>query len=188
MTKTAELYGGSLYDLAVEENCSSEMMEELAQIRDLFRENPEYIGLLSEPAIAKAERLSLIDQAFGTQAMPYIVNFLKILCEEGMMREFFGCCEAFRERYNKDHNIAEAVVGGQTGTDQRQEHPFNTEDGSRRDRRHEGGTGGPSVRRHHIRPPVRRTQKDDRGRIIRASFTWRSGCPGSLQKHKKGRM
>ena len=105
MTKTAELYGGSLYDLAVEENCSSEMMGELAQIRDLFRENPEYIGLLSEPAIAKAERLSLIDQAFGTQAMPYIVNFLKILCEEGMMREFFGCCEAY-----KDHNIAEAVV------------------------------------------------------------------------------
>ena len=47
MTKTAELYGGSLYDLAVEENCSSEMMEELAQIRDLFRENPEYIGLLT---------------------------------------------------------------------------------------------------------------------------------------------
>lgn len=110
MTKTAELYGGSLYDLAVEENCSSEMMEELAQIRDLFRANPEYISLLAEPAIAKAERLSLIDQAFGTQAMPYIVNFLKILCEEGMMREFFGCCEAFRERYNKDHNIAEAVV------------------------------------------------------------------------------
>ena len=45
MTKTAELYGGSLYDLAVEENCSSEMMEELAQIRDLSKLIPtEFIA------------------------------------------------------------------------------------------------------------------------------------------------
>ena len=32
MTKTAELYGGSLYDLAVEEKNSAAMMEELNKL------------------------------------------------------------------------------------------------------------------------------------------------------------
>ena len=44
MTKTAELYGGSLYDLAVEENSASAMMEELDGILKIFKENPDYPG------------------------------------------------------------------------------------------------------------------------------------------------
>ena len=91
MTERAGIYGGSLYDLAAEENLTDTIRDQLIGLKGIFRENPEYLRLLAEPAIAKAERLSLIDQAFGTQAMPYIVNFLKILCEEGMMREFSGC-------------------------------------------------------------------------------------------------
>ena len=37
MTKTAELYGGSLYDLAVEENAAAAMMEELDGIQKIYQ-------------------------------------------------------------------------------------------------------------------------------------------------------
>jgi F-type H+-transporting ATPase subunit delta len=110
MTKTAELYGGSLYDLAVEENAAAAMLEELDGIRKIFKENPDYVRLLSEPSIPKAERLSLIDQAFDGQVHPYVNNFMKVLCKEGLIRELYGCIAQFRSRFYKDQNIAEATV------------------------------------------------------------------------------
>ncbi len=110
MTKTAELYGGSLYDLAVEENNAAAMMDELNGIQEIFKENPDYMRLLSEPSIAKAERLSLIDQAFDGQVHPYVNNFMKVLCKEGLIRELYGCIAQFRNRFYKDQNIAEATV------------------------------------------------------------------------------
>ncbi|MDO4632824.1 MAG: ATP synthase F1 subunit delta [Eubacteriales bacterium] len=112
MTQTARLYGDSLYELAVEEQLEETMIEQLKEVRQLFRENPDYLSLLSEPSIPKKDRTEMIEAAFGTQAQRYLVNFLKILCERGILREFSGCVEEFTRRYYADHNIAEAVVTG----------------------------------------------------------------------------
>ena len=110
MTQTARLYGGSLYDLAAEEQLTGTIREQMEEIRQIFRENPDYQKLLAEPSIPKAERTKLIDDAFGTQAERYLVNFLKLLCERNLLGEYAGCCEEFTRRYNVDHHIAEAVV------------------------------------------------------------------------------
>ena len=58
----------------------------------------------------KAERIKLIDDAFGAQCERYLINFLKLLCEHGLVQEFAGCCEEYTQRYNADHNITEATV------------------------------------------------------------------------------
>lgn len=110
MTQTARLYGGSLYELAAEEKLTDTMMEQMLEIRKIFRENPDYIRLLSEPSIPKKERTDLVEEAFGAQAERYLVNFIKLLCERNILMEYAGCCEEFVRRYNADHNIAEAVV------------------------------------------------------------------------------
>ena len=93
MTETARVYGGSLYELAQEEHLEEEILSEMKEIRALFRENPEYPRLLSEPSIPRKERIGLIDAAFGSQAEPYLVNFIKLLCEKNLLREFGGCQE-----------------------------------------------------------------------------------------------
>ena len=102
MTKTARLYGGSLYDLASEEKLTEEMLEQLDMVRALFKEEPSYIP--------KTERVGLIHTAFEGKIHVYLLNFLKLLCENGMLREFSDCCREFRTRYNEDQGIAEAVV------------------------------------------------------------------------------
>ncbi len=112
MTQTARLYGGSLYDLAAEEQLTDTVLEQMQQIKVLFRENPDYLRLLAEPSVPKGERTRLIEEAFGDRAERYLVNFLKILCERGILMEYAGCCEAFTKRYNADNNIAEAIVTG----------------------------------------------------------------------------
>lgn len=110
MTQIARLYGGSLYDLAAEEQLTEVLMQQTQEIRKIFRENPEYLRLLAEPSIPFEERKGLIEAAFGAQAERYLVNFLKLLCERGILGEYAGCCEAFARRYNAEHGIVEAVV------------------------------------------------------------------------------
>ena len=110
MTEYAGVYGGSLYDLAAEENLAEAIKEELLTIRDIFRENPEYIRLLSEPSIAKEERTRMIEDAFGKDAERYLVNFLKILCEKGILNEYEGCVREYIKRFNADNGICEALV------------------------------------------------------------------------------
>lgn len=110
MTKAAKLYGGSLYDLAAEERLTEEILEEFKMVKGILKENPEYLTLLAEPSIPKSDRLALLDQAFEGQIHAYLLNFLKLLCENGLLREYSGCLEEFGKRYNQDHNITEAVV------------------------------------------------------------------------------
>lgn len=110
MTETARRYGTSLYELASEEGASDRVLEELGQVLDLMKENPEYEKLLAERSLPKQERVGLLDQAFGTSLWPYLLNFLKILCEKGALSELKGCYTAYRTLYHQDHGIAEARV------------------------------------------------------------------------------
>ena len=110
MTKAGDLYGQSLYDLALSENLTDAILHEMEELRKIFAENPDYIRLLLEPSIPKKERLRLLDEAFGDSIQPYLLNFLKILTERGMLHEFSACYKRFRASYFKDNGIADALV------------------------------------------------------------------------------
>ena len=99
-----------MYELALSEGLSGEILEEMKVIRRLFQENPDYVHLLSEPSIQGNEQIDLIETAFGKQAERYLVNFIKLLCEKNLLREFGGCCDEYLRRYNLDNGIAEATA------------------------------------------------------------------------------
>ncbi len=109
MTGAGVTYGGSLYDLAVEESIGRDLLDELTEIDRIFKENPDYLKLLDEPSLPRTERCGLIDQAF-TGSHLYVKNFLKLLCEEGLLREFSGCVREFRRRWNEDNGILNATA------------------------------------------------------------------------------
>ena len=110
MTEIARMYGGSLYDLAAEEGLETRVLDELDEAAKLIRDDPEYLRLLSTPSIPKKERCALLDEAFRGQVHLYVLNFLKILCEKGTLRELPGCARAYRIRYNAAHGILEATA------------------------------------------------------------------------------
>ena len=110
MTETARMYGGSLYDLAAEEGLETRILGELDEAVALFKASPEYLHLLSTPSIPKKERCGLLDEALRDRVHLYVLNFLKILCEKGTLRELPGCARAYRVRYNQAHGILEAVA------------------------------------------------------------------------------
>ena len=109
MTETARMYGGSLYDLAAEEGLEERILTDVDQAARTLKENADYLRLLSTPSIPKKERCALLDKAFEG-AHPYLVSFLKLLCEEDLLGELPGCLRAYQDRYNVDHNILEVTA------------------------------------------------------------------------------
>lgn len=110
MTQFAKIYGGALYDLAREEKLDGPLGEELAALAAGFKKEPRFVKLLSNPALPKDERCGMLQESFGGKIQPYLLNFLKILCERGELSQLSGCAAEYRARYNADHGIVEATA------------------------------------------------------------------------------
>ena len=105
MTEVGSVYGEALYTLAREEGLSKTILEQLKVLDQSFRQEPQFLRLLSAPNLPKAERCRILDDSFRGKIEPYILNFLKILTEKGYIRHFSDCCDAYAERYNADNGI-----------------------------------------------------------------------------------
>ena len=110
MTDLDKTYGGALYQLALEENLEDELLGQLGAVCALMRETPEYLRLIGSRALPKAERLSLLDEAFSGKVHPYLLNFMKILCERDAFGRIEGCRDAFVTDYNDRHGVIPAKV------------------------------------------------------------------------------
>ncbi len=102
-------YGRALYMLAVEDNITEEILEQLDAVERIFVENPEYRSVLDTPAISTDEKPKLIDAAFSG-AHIYVSNFLKILCARRAISQFGECVKAYRDSYDESRNIMRATA------------------------------------------------------------------------------
>ncbi len=105
MTEVGNVYGGALYELAKDEALDKLIREQLAVLQQSFRQEPDFISLLTSPSLTKAERCQILDDCFRGSIHSYVLNFLKLLTERGYMRHFSPCCDAYTERYNQEHGI-----------------------------------------------------------------------------------
>ena len=110
MTEVATTYGQAMYDLARDEGKSQKILAELSVLDQSLKAAPEFLQLLSAPNIPKEERVQILDDSFRGKIDPYVLNFLKVLTEKGYMRHFSGCCQFFRQQYNKDNGIVPVVA------------------------------------------------------------------------------
>ena len=110
MTQIAKNYADALYELARDEGLDEALYKQLREIRELLDHNPDYVRLLSAPNLPKPERLAALDEAFSGRVHPYLLSFLKLLCERGHIRELKDCAVQYRRRRNADLGILDAVA------------------------------------------------------------------------------
>ena len=110
MTEVATTYGQAMYDLARDEGKSQQILAELSVLDQSLRAEPEFLQLLSSPNIPKEERVQILDSSFRGKIDTYVLNFLKVLTEKGYIRHFSGCCQFYRQCYNKDNGIMPVVA------------------------------------------------------------------------------
>ena len=110
MTEFGREYGEGMYALCREEKIEKSVLQELSALSDAFRADPAFIHLLANMSLSKDERVGIVDKALKGQAHPYVLNFVKLLVERGAVQEFFECVKAYRDGYNRDHQVLEAEV------------------------------------------------------------------------------
>ena len=107
MTGLAVHYGDALFELAAAEGCDGEILDQMGQMAGLFAQNPGYARLLDAPTLRREERCALVDQAFGGQVHPYLLNTLKLMAERALTAGFSGAEAQYRRSYQKAHGILE---------------------------------------------------------------------------------
>ena len=110
MTKEGAGYAQALFTLAAEGAVCLSVGEQLETLSGCFRENPEYLRLLSSPAIPKDARLGLLEELLREGAHPYVKNLLRLLTEKERLRLFPACCEAYGKLLDMQHDIVRVEV------------------------------------------------------------------------------
>ena len=104
-------YGKALFMLSEENGSTERVLEDIQAVCEILTQNPDYVKLLDTPAVIKAEKLALIDQAFA-EIDEHVRNLLKILCERRMSATFSDVKKTFCACYDRSRGIehVEAVT------------------------------------------------------------------------------
>ena len=109
MIKTLE-YAKALFLIAEEDGATDEVLSDVLAVKEILDENPKYRNLLDTPAVSKAERLALIDEAFSS-LNESVRNLLKMLAQRRETYAFSGIATDFSSLVDEKRGIirAEAV-------------------------------------------------------------------------------
>lgn len=110
MNELGKEYGTALFMLACEEEKQKEFYDGLGIIASAFKEEPEYIELLSCPGVAMGQRLSAIDAAFADRIPEGVLSYLKLLCEKGRISCFFDSVKEYKALLDETERISRVKV------------------------------------------------------------------------------
>ena len=110
MAQMYKEYAEALFLLAREEKKEQEYYSELECVLRAIQDEPEYLDLLSSPAVPKAERTGAIEGAFSDVVCEHVLSFLCLLCERAMIREFGNCVKEYKAMLDDHTNVRVAHV------------------------------------------------------------------------------
>ena len=110
MKTVGKEYGNALFSLAAEERCEDAVLDGLRLIQELFDQNPDYVRLLSNPAVAADERLTLFDSAFRGHVHPYVLNTAKLLCEKSALAALPQCIREYTALLYEQRGILPVII------------------------------------------------------------------------------
>jgi len=110
MKETNREYAEALFQLAAENNLADEYSSALSAVKTVIDENPDYLIFLDSPAIPLSERLKAIDDAFAAELPEFVVSFLKLLIENGRIKELSFCIDEFENLKRFAANSITATV------------------------------------------------------------------------------
>ena len=104
--KVGSEYGKALFMLTEERGTTDSALSDVIAANTIFKENPSYVKLLDTPAVQKAEKLSLCDEAFATLDDD-VKNLIKMLCERHSVYTFPDVCRTYSALYNESRGIVQ---------------------------------------------------------------------------------
>lgn len=110
MTDISREYAVALYALAAERGLQKETADALQEVSVLFAEQPEYLELLSSPALPVNRREEALTAAFGGRVPELVLSFLGVLCRGRHIRRYAACAAEYQALYRDACGISVAKV------------------------------------------------------------------------------
>ena len=122
MAQISKEYAAALFAISEEKGCTKAWAENLRQIAEILKENPQYLSLLASPEILPEERRTLLEQAFGGMTDPEVISFMALVCRRGRAKEMPETIKHFRQLADIRARTREArVVSAAPLTDEEKE-------------------------------------------------------------------
>jgi F-type H+-transporting ATPase subunit delta len=110
MTSNAKEYAVALFSLACEGGNERAIYDALARARDALYKEPDYIDLLSSPALGLDERLGSLSLVFGDSLPEHVFSLLALLCEKHRIGELDACAAEYLRLLDAKEAFAVARV------------------------------------------------------------------------------
>lgn len=107
---TAIRYADSLFEVALENNAQNEVLKELFEVRDIFKQNPDLPKALENPVVTNEEKQNALDAVFGGRICKYTLNFLKLITEKRHINDYYQMCEKYKLAYNGHFGIEDVEL------------------------------------------------------------------------------
>lgn len=102
-------YGKALFELAIEEQCLTEVYQELMTLRQVYQELPEFGQIITDNHLDIHEKRKLFDQLLnGFDGL--VKNFLEIVYEYNRMDDLLMIIDEYERRYDEYQGLVLGTV------------------------------------------------------------------------------
>lgn len=106
----SKTYGDALFELAVEENRTDSLMEEILMLQTVLKENKDFEKILEHPEISKQNKLQVIEDVFKGKISDALTGFLRIVVTKGRYKDLPDIFAYFIARVKEYRKIGVAQV------------------------------------------------------------------------------
>lgn len=106
----SKTYGEALYELAMEENKSQLLMEEVQELIKVLEQNPDLDKLMKHPGIAKQEKVETMKNVFKGRISDELVGFLEVVLMKERYNDLPAIFDYFIEKMKEVNKIGVAHV------------------------------------------------------------------------------
>ena len=104
VTYTANNYAQALFE------AGSNFSSDLKTVLDVINNNADFVTVISNPAIDRNLKYSIIDEIFKEKIAPDVVQFIKILIEKGRFSEFEGIYDCYVLKVDEALGVQEVEI------------------------------------------------------------------------------
>ena len=106
----SKTYGEALFELAVEEEKTDAMLEEIEGIKQVLLENQDYVKFLNHPRISVEEKVSTTENIFAGKIDKQLLGFLGIIINKRRCDNLMEILQYFLDRVKEFKGIGVAYV------------------------------------------------------------------------------
>jgi F-type H+-transporting ATPase subunit delta len=106
----SQTYAQALFELAVEENTASSLLDEATGLLEIIRTNIEFGQFMNHPKIPKEDKIEVVKNVFENNISKELVGFIITIIEKDRYSDIEAIIDEFIAKVKEYRNIGTAYV------------------------------------------------------------------------------